>query len=415
MTNPTNIKDHVAHSHYDASLRKPSRMTEFLWECAGADKQILEHCTYADSVKYASLGGFVFVTGVMAVLSGGFAFWYIFGNVIAAVVFGLFWGLCIFNIDRFIISSTGKGDGTDQVTWAELKNALPRIVMGVILGFVISKPLELKMFEPEIQHAIDAYKSQEAVKGGDNFTKENAMKLTAMQTQRAEAFAAYKAAKDNVDLYNKKAQEESDNPARPGTGPRYKEAMKKVETYQKEADAKEAEYKDLDKQLAELEAKLKAHQEQSKQSADEGIGLMKRLDILHEIGGLIPWIISCVFIIIEITPIFFKLMMIKSPYDYLDENHKEIIVARHGVQRKGKIITKFQGYDASGAKIEQSEELSYDIYHLAENHLKEKVKLLDSELDIKHYIIDKHIHKKKKEIDDNPEKFIEPDEPENKG
>lgn len=64
-----------------------------------------------------------------------------------------FWsylGIIIFNLDRFIVSSTGKGDGTDSITWKEFFQALPRLLIALILGFTISKPLELKIIETEI-------------------------------------------------------------------------------------------------------------------------------------------------------------------------------------------------------------------------------------------------------------------------
>ena len=38
-----------------------------------------------------------------------------------------------------------------------------------------------------------------------------------------------------------------------------------------------------------------------------------------------PWIIifiTLLFMAIELTPIFFKMMLIKSPYDYLEDNIK---------------------------------------------------------------------------------------------
>ncbi|WP_425476366.1 DUF4407 domain-containing protein [Paraflavitalea speifideaquila] len=58
--------------------------------------------------------------------------------------------MIIFNIDRFIISSTGKGDGTEEITWKEFKGALPRLFMGAIIALTISKPVEIRMFKTEI-------------------------------------------------------------------------------------------------------------------------------------------------------------------------------------------------------------------------------------------------------------------------
>ena len=40
-------------------------------------------------------------------------------------------------------------------------------------------------------------------------------------------------------------------------------------------------------------------------------GLLKRIQISHEIGGIIPWIILGVFLCIEMGPIFFKMMLNK--------------------------------------------------------------------------------------------------------
>src|SRR5690606_10290273 len=144
-------------------LKKASKLMQFFWGCAGGDRYLLERATYSDQVKYMCLGGIVFSTGVMAGLAGGYAFYTIFeprGSAIessfslmttlGAVIFGVLWGLMIFNIDRFIVTSTGKGDGTEAITWEEFKGAIPRILMGSIIALTISKPVEIRMFKTEI-------------------------------------------------------------------------------------------------------------------------------------------------------------------------------------------------------------------------------------------------------------------------
>jgi hypothetical protein len=88
-------------------------------------------------------------------------------------VFGLFWGAIIFNIDRFIVTSTGKGDGTVAITRQKLKSALPRLIMGTIIAFTISKPVEIRMFQSEIdaqlyQTQLEAQKQYE-IKTRKNF------------------------------------------------------------------------------------------------------------------------------------------------------------------------------------------------------------------------------------------------------
>jgi len=42
-------------------------------------------------------------------------------------------------------------DGKDSISWRKLKAALPRIIMAIFLGIVISTPLEMKIFNDRIE------------------------------------------------------------------------------------------------------------------------------------------------------------------------------------------------------------------------------------------------------------------------
>ena len=142
---------------------KPTALTRALWRAAGADAGILQACPYGEQVKFACLGGIVASTGVLAAFASSYAFYTIFapaqahansienaGAFAMATFFGVLWGLVIFNLDRYIVASTGKGDGTEAITWQEFKNAVPRMLLGIIIAITISKPLELRIFKPEI-------------------------------------------------------------------------------------------------------------------------------------------------------------------------------------------------------------------------------------------------------------------------
>jgi hypothetical protein len=60
-------------------------------------------------------------------------------------------------------------------------------------------------------------------------------------------------------------------------------------------------------------------------------GLLERIQISHEIGGLVPYAIMFLLLMIETGPIFFKLMMTKGAYDYLEKNKRKIILAKSGI------------------------------------------------------------------------------------
>ena len=76
-----------------------------------------------------------------------------------ALIVAMFWASMIFFLDRFI-TNTMYSDGKTTVSWLEFRSALPRILISIFLGIVISAPLELEIFDQEIKdyicdHAIE--------------------------------------------------------------------------------------------------------------------------------------------------------------------------------------------------------------------------------------------------------------------
>lgn len=125
------------------------KINHFFWWCAGARTEILDSYPTEQS-KYFGIGGTIIFTALMAAFAGGYAFNTAFHNIYLAIPFGVFWGSLIFNLDRYIVSTIGKGDGTTKITKEEWIMASPRLIMAIVLGFVIATPLELKLFESEI-------------------------------------------------------------------------------------------------------------------------------------------------------------------------------------------------------------------------------------------------------------------------
>ena len=75
------------------------------------------------------------------------------GNAFAvgfAILFGLIWGTAIFNMDRYIVGSIDKQGTTNQ----QILQASPRILLAIMIGIVISRPLELKIFDKEIRQKL---------------------------------------------------------------------------------------------------------------------------------------------------------------------------------------------------------------------------------------------------------------------
>lgn len=145
--------------------RKPSYLTRFLWWCAGVDSDLMKQCTH-EWAKYASMGATILFTGMFASIAGGYALYTVFRDgtiteidttaLYYAIAFGIFWGLVIFNLDRYIIT-TFKKSASENIFVGFCKDflhAIPRIILAIIIAITISKPIELKLFEKRLAQEI---------------------------------------------------------------------------------------------------------------------------------------------------------------------------------------------------------------------------------------------------------------------
>ncbi|MFF5232354.1 DUF4407 domain-containing protein [Dactylosporangium sp. NPDC000521] len=116
-----------------------------LW-LSGADVDTLSH-TPRETRKFIGLGGIVLTTATLAAISATFALTLgARAPIWAAVPAGLLWGLAIMNLDRWLVTATQR-----RPQWYQnLLTALPRVVMALIIGAVISTPLVLWLFQREI-------------------------------------------------------------------------------------------------------------------------------------------------------------------------------------------------------------------------------------------------------------------------
>ena len=131
-------------------------LKQFFIICSGSDTDILNNCSIGEQNKYAGIGATVFFTAVMAFIAASYALYTVFDNLYAAIAFGFIWGLLIFNLDRFIVSTIKKRNKKSQ----EFIQVLPRLLLAMIIAVVISKPLELKLFEKEINQVLLSEKNQ---------------------------------------------------------------------------------------------------------------------------------------------------------------------------------------------------------------------------------------------------------------
>jgi hypothetical protein len=296
---------------------------QFFLYCSGVEKTLLAQCP-SDRNKYVGIGATIFFTGLFAFFSSGYALFTVFDSYWAALVFGLVWGTMIFNLDRYIVMSMKR-----YGSWfRDLAVALPRLILAVLLAIVISKPLELKIFEKEIQAEL-VQMEQEVFKQQEDRVKErfNAQ-IEDFRTQIASLKQEIADKSSQRDTLTKLAVQEAD-----GTGGSRKKNLGPIYLAKKaEADKSQTELLAVQSlnlpQIAEKEKSIQALEESIKTETaalqrSRYDGLAARMEALSRITGksaaiwLASLFIMLLFVAIETAPILVKLISYRSPYDYL--------------------------------------------------------------------------------------------------
>jgi hypothetical protein len=312
------------------------KITRFFWFCSGAHIGTLKKYPIEHN-KYVGIGATIFFTALFASLSGGYAMYFVFnGDAFAvgfAILFGLIWGFAIFNMDRYIVSSINKEGTTNQ----QILQASPRILLAIMIGIVISRPLELKIFDKEIRQKLKTA-----------YLKGQHRKIDTLQRTYNQKYGSELA--KNTDLKHEKDSLESDinrtryllNQEVFGDKSNQTSGIKGYGTYAKQKQAvleeKEARLKEVMGNLGQMDNYL------AQRKDFEGLNGTRmfnphELDSLSNIAGFSDrnWalgqltynengtrdldtylaisFIGYLFILFECLPVFVKLMSPKGPYD----------------------------------------------------------------------------------------------------
>lgn len=362
-----------------SSVRRSNIFNEFFWICSGANRHILRQCPTEYS-KYFGIGGTIFFTAAMAWISGGYAmsmifddldsvvFWGIKQSTLMGVLFGLFWGLLIFNLDRFMVN-TMYSDGTHKITKEELKGGLPRLVLACFIGIVISTPIELRIFKDKIDEQLleDRKVLAESQYGprkrelNADIDKLNAeiRNLDSINTELQDAID--KAWNDYDEERtgrggtgkigygpNAQSRETYYNSRREQNAPRIQRNNERIAEIENNIDAKRSELDQIETLINELtdnsnHTKGIGFNSNNDISKVKSEGFADRLNAFNTIttdfehNGAILFIarllIMLLFVAIEIIPTLFKLMMTSGPYDELlnEEMHRKKVLSIQSV------------------------------------------------------------------------------------
>ena len=302
--------------------KKPVETSNFLWWCAGAHQKLLKQFPSEHS-KYSGLGAVLLATFVLATLSAGYAIYTVFGNWLWTIGFAIIWGLIIFNFDRFLVSTMRKYGVSRR---KQIMMAIPRLALALLIGVVIARPLEMKIFDKEIN-----------VKMNENLHKKIQLNdsLLAMEhknqpaeTERQRLLGRKLGIEDTLHNLQTAYLQEAD-----GTGGSMQRGIENITRLKQDAfnqarNQFSPELLSLDQNIKYQDsiintskASMEDKRKEFEKTAIANMGFLERNKALSDLSqqeASVFWaslLISLLIILIEIGPVLSKLIMPLGPYD----------------------------------------------------------------------------------------------------
>jgi len=368
-------------SFSSGSGKKPDN--NFLWWCAGAHQHLLKQFPSEHS-KYSGLGGVIMATFVLAGLSAGYAVHSIFNNWIWTILFGATWGLIIFNFDRFLVSTMRKyGVSKRRQLWM----AVPRIALALLIGITIARPLELKIFEKEIDTKIVENNHKKMQLNDSLLQLENQALLLTTEGERNRLLSRKHSIEDTLHRLQQAYVREAD-----GTGGSMQRGIerltllkqdayrKALEQYTPELQQLDVDIRKQDSLLASARVGLEDKRKQYEATTRANVGFLERNKALSDLAGeesSVFWtslLLSLLIILIEVGPILSKLIMPVGPYDIaLAKEELLSMAASENEMRKDKELTLEKRRAFYRKQKEMSDLLVEKMTSLQQKHIDEEL------------------------------------------
>lgn len=339
------------HSHKKASGGN------FLWWCAGAHQELLRKYPSEHS-KYAGIGGVILATFVLAALAGGYAVYSVFGNWLWTAVFAVIWGLIIFNFDRFLVSTMRKYGVTKG---QQLRMAIPRLFLALLIGVTIARPLELKIFEKEIDVKVLENRHKQMLLNDSLLNREMLTSTQTAEAERSRMVTRKQSLEDTLHRLRQAYVAEAD-----GTGGSMQRGIESLtllkqgaynnalQQYSPELNELTAGIAYQDSVLLSSRASNEVKRKQYEAGLADRVGFLERNKALADLSNeesSVWWsnfLISLLIILIEIGPVLSKLILNVGPYDvalareellHMAASEQEIRTEKETLIEKQKLIT----------------------------------------------------------------------------
>ena len=359
------------YSSFDHRGKRESSFN-FLWWCAGAHQKLLKQYP-SEYSKYSGIGGVILATFVLAALAGGYAVFSVFGNLLWTIAFAIIWGLIIFNFDRFLVSTMRKyGVSRGQ----QIRMAIPRMILALLIGITIARPLELKIFEKEIDVKVAENRHKKMLLNDSLLNLQSVAQIQTAELQRNQMIVRKQSIEDTLSRLQSAYVQEAD-----GTGGSMQRGIESLTRLKQDAyDNALVQYTpelqqlasgiiSQDSILANVRGNTEGKRKQYESDLAGKVGFLERNKALSDLAdqeSSVWWsnlLLSLLIILIEIGPVLSKLIVNVGPYDvalakeellqmaaseHQLRTEKELLVDKHKViLQRGKQEMNSPEYDLS--------------------------------------------------------------------
>jgi hypothetical protein len=319
---------------------EPSQFTEFLWWLSTAEKEILVD-SVVDRNRYRIIGMTVLATWLFATFTWTYFFSTIVDSLVMAIALGLFMGFIILTIDRALIK------GITKFNKKKFTPLLFRFLLALTIGTFMAQPAVLYMFDKEIkmQTSLDNEKRKMVKRQElDSLYSNRKSELLAQKEKiKTELTTKY----DDVNKARESFLAETDGSGGTGKIGIKDIAIAKRNEYQKlDADyqtllkTEQTKLSDTEKELNEIEGKIKGEEMAFTQYLNNGF--LTRVEALSNLLKNNPalqfryYLIVFILVLIELMPVIAKTLLPSGSYDekVMLREEMEIEIAHSNIRKE---------------------------------------------------------------------------------
>jgi len=378
----------------------PSQFTEFLWWLSTAEKELLVD-SVIDRNRYRIIGMTVLATWAFATFTWTYFFSTIVDSTILAIALGIFMGGIILTIDRALIK------GITKFNKRKFTPLLFRGLLALTIGTFMAQPAVLYMFDKEIkmQTSLDNEKRKLAKRQELDVLFKNRKDELLQQKEKMKT----ELDKKYSDVSTARANFLSETDGSGGSGKvgikdiaiaKQKEYQKLDGEYQAMLALDQPKLDSADKELAGMETKIKAEEENFTQYLNNGF--LTRVEALNNLlknSAALQfryYLIVFILMLIELMPVIAKTMLPSGSYDEKVMLREELEVdIAHSNIRKEQLLKEMYNQMA----FENDKEAIAAFFDLSRDDRHEKIKAFSNRWkDENHQTFDGLWEKMKKEI-----------------